>query len=235
METVKCILCGFEECEVVRRKSKEHPSRYDLMGKCYDCGQYLILSEEGYADLYARMEAIPVDDKPSTAEQRAADRRRYYQMRPAALLLREGISADNAGDWKRALGKLKAAVGKNPNSSEARFYLTAGNIELAKWQDAAKAAQEALQIAPADDTWRPRLLFALGDSLVMLSRDAEALQVLEQSLQYEARDRQLDAKSIREKIQLLQAHRGDEIRADTAKDPRYAKPAKGLLARLLGM
>ena len=192
-----------------------------------------MLSESEYADLYARMDGIPIDDKPDTMEQRSADRQRYYQTRPSVLLLREGIHAGNTGNWRKALIKIKAAIEKDPNNSQAHYYLAAAYTELGKWQNTKMAAEEALKTISRDDIWRARLLYALGDALVMLKEDAEAIRVLKQSLQYEERDPKLDVKSIREKLDLLQANRGDEIREATSKDPRY-KATRGFLARLLG-
>lgn len=81
METIPCNRCDFQECEVVRQKSEYGESGYVLIAKCYGCGKYRVLSQSEYAALYDKIDEIPIDDKPDTVEQRAADRKRYYEQK----------------------------------------------------------------------------------------------------------------------------------------------------------
>ena len=77
MATVPCNRCAFQECEVVRVRKKLVES-YVLIAKCFGCGKCRVLSESEYATLYEKIDEIPIDDKPDTMEQRAADRQKYF-------------------------------------------------------------------------------------------------------------------------------------------------------------
>lgn len=221
METVPCNRCDFQECEVVRQKSEYHESGYILIAKCYDCGKYRVLGEQEYPALYQRIDVIPIDAAPDTVEQRAADRRRYYRAHPSASLLSEGIQAGNMGNWKEALRKIEAAIREDPSNSKARYYQAAGYIELGKWQKTKEVAEDSLEIIPHDDIWRGRLLYVMADALVMLKEESKAIIALEQLLRYKERDPELSVERMQEKLQLLQAGQGDEIRGATYADPRY--------------
>jgi tetratricopeptide (TPR) repeat protein len=231
MVTVPCNRCNFQECQVVCQK---YDDSYTLSARCYGCGKYWVLSESEYAALYEKMDEIPIDDMQDTMEQRVADREGYYRAHPSAALLREGIRAGNMGHWQKALAKIEAAIRKDPYNKEAHYYRAAGYIELGDWQKTREVAEKSLEFISHDNVLRGRLLFVLADALVMLKEDSQTIFTLEQSLQYGRRDPNLDVKKIQEKLELLRGGKGDEIREDTYKDPRYEHLTSGEEKGLFG-
>ena len=153
--------------------------------------------------------------------QRANDRQKYDKAHSSVSLFKEGIHAGNMGNWKESIIKFKMAIREDPYNSEAYYYLTSAYIELGNWYNAKKEAEIGLENISFNDIWRGRLLYVLGDALIMLKEDAKAINILEQSLQYKDRDSELNTNKIQEKLKLLRANQGNEIRKATYKDPRY--------------
>lgn len=169
------------------------------------------------------------------------------RIKKSESLLREGIQAGNVGNWEKAIKKIRLAIIENPNNSEARYYLAAAYIALGQWNATKKVAEEGLKIIPDEDIWKGRLSYVLGDALLMLKEDSEAISALKESLKYGKSDHSLDVSTvstIEEKIKLLQADRGDEIRSDiyhqhhqamVERKPLLNLPARVLVSLLLGL
>lgn len=146
-------------------------------------------------------------------------------------LLAEAIRAGNAGDWAQAIEKLRLLLDQDPYNSEAHFYLAAAYSELGDWETVKTVVNEGLGFIRDDDPWKGRLLYLLGDALVMLEEDNEAISVLKQSLSYAGLDPKLDSARISMKLGLLQRGRGHEMREDTYRDPRYQHMRRSRIAQ----
>ncbi|MCC6409688.1 MAG: hypothetical protein IT453_21215 [Planctomycetes bacterium] len=143
--------------------------------------------------------------------------------KPAAAPTEPGVpqgvrEALLAHDWDRALGALEKAKANQPQFTDWWTYLRGTVLALAKQNDAALAAFDAVERSTPPSEWRHKARFARADLLRELGRakDAEAI--------YEAEARRLLSESRQEELAKIYLDAADALSTPPAKPMPNAPP-----------
>ncbi len=128
-------------------------------------------------------------------------------------LLAMAIEAGDRGDWSEAIKILEAIVAKHPENGEAQYHLLSAYLMAADWSAAERITQLADVNVDERDIWKVRLLFPMGDALIMVGHFEEARKKLELAQANLVKHPQ-NALEIHMRLQRLRAGEGDRLRAE---------------------
>lgn len=127
--------------------------------------------------------------------------------------LAKAIDLGNRGDWNKATEMLERIVAADPTDGKSHYYLLSAYLTSGEWVAAAKAARSADGQVGEQDSWKPRLLFPMGDAFIMMGEFTSAKDVLERAEVIISSDSSI-GQELRARLKRLRAGQGEHLREE---------------------